>query len=388
LDRTTTRVGELLHNWRQIVFAKENASTVFLDEKWELNEYMSPEFYIRYTGYGEQEQYFYGRNVSWYGHDFKADHSLGLPTVGLAQNRGLAKAWDKLGSHFEGLTALGELRETVRGIRHPAQALRKGLDDYLNGARKVRRAIRKSSKIPRKHKRDAYIDAVSGSWLEYSYGWAPLLNDIEDGFAAFRERMGAPAVQRFRAVGHADLKANWKQTGIGIWYSYSTRHSNPHFTTYVIYQGAAKSLLTSDASVLESLGVYPAAFIPTAWELTPWSMVIDYFTNVGDVLNAYALCTRVGFQWVNKTTVRECDNWVMFLPGVVEGSKPWITDFTFRTGLARIQRKLVSRISNLPELSLPSFQTDMQLSWRRDVNLAGLLAQQANDWGWKGRSLF
>jgi len=28
--------------------------------------------------------------------------------------------------------------------------------------------------------------------------------------------------------------------------------------------------------------------VPTLWEILPWSFVVDYFTNAGDVINAYS----------------------------------------------------------------------------------------------------
>jgi hypothetical protein len=42
-------------------------------------------------------------------------------------------------------------------------------------------------------------------------------------------------------------------------------------------------------------------FLPSVWNLLPWSFLVDYFVNVGDILAAATTCTD-GVMWVNKTT--------------------------------------------------------------------------------------
>jgi hypothetical protein len=38
--------------------------------------------------------------------------------------------------------------------------------------------------------------------------------------------------------------------------------------------------------VLRDFGIHPLQdFVPTVWELMPWSFLVDYFSNVGDVLS-------------------------------------------------------------------------------------------------------
>jgi hypothetical protein len=47
-------------------------------------------------------------------------------------------------------------------------------------------------------------------------------------------------------------------------------------------------------------GFTPSEFIPTAWELLPWSFLIDYFTNIGDILSS-AVTQTAPVNFVNKT---------------------------------------------------------------------------------------
>jgi hypothetical protein len=34
------------------------------------------------------------------------------------------------------------------------------------------------------------------------------------------------------------------------------------------------------------VGLHPSNWLPTAWELLPYSFVYDYFANIGDIINA------------------------------------------------------------------------------------------------------
>jgi len=43
-------------------------------------------------------------------------------------------------------------------------------------------------------------------------------------------------------------------------------------------------------------------FVPTIWELVPWSFAADYFTNIGDILSSWSLW-NADLAWSNKTTV-------------------------------------------------------------------------------------
>jgi hypothetical protein len=53
----------------------------------------------------------------------------------------------------------------------------------------------------------------------------------------------------------------------------------------------------------ELLGYDPASFLPTVWELIPYSFLIDYFTNIGEIIEGWSsLLTRLA--WCNRTVRR------------------------------------------------------------------------------------
>jgi hypothetical protein len=50
-------------------------------------------------------------------------------------------------------------------------------------------------------------------------------------------------------------------------------------------------------------------FIPTVWELIPYSFLVDYFTNIGDVLSAWSH-QDFGQRWACKTVITTVDRQV------------------------------------------------------------------------------
>jgi hypothetical protein len=69
------------------------------------------------------------------------------------------------------------------------------------------------------------------------------------------------------------------------------------------YRGAVKAQAATTASDrLARFGFTPSEFIPTAWEILPWSFLVDYFLNIGDLLSASVTDTS-NVAWVNRSRV-------------------------------------------------------------------------------------
>jgi hypothetical protein len=192
-------------------------------------------------------------------------------------------------TQFQAGVFLGELRETVEMIRNPAKALRDGIDSYYGA---VKKRLRKSKNRRR---------TIQDTWLEYSFGWAPLVNDVAD---ACKLATADP----FRVFEKITSK------GIDNDRSETYTASDGYATTQVNYQVSKKSQVivrykgairaqNQPPGFPEQLGLSWSNVLPTAWELIPYSFLVDYFTNVGAVIDGISTGT-IGLAWGCRSQVQ------------------------------------------------------------------------------------
>jgi hypothetical protein len=232
------------------------------------------------------------RATIWPGLDWVAS------TESVAYNRGLIQYLKKCGEvnrAFSGGVFLGEPRETLRMIRNPAQGLRNILNSYMDS---VGRSKKRSPKNWKKN--------LSGQYLEYVFGIVPLVNDINEGMKAFRRLTEEPAKVPVTGVGvmeYGPVPSRTETLMTTVPYSVyppvmiasrvATEKSVVRFRGMVWRRSRAA---TVDKAAL--FGFSPEQFIPTVWELLPWSFLIDYFTNIGDVLEA-GVVNQGDIAWTN-----------------------------------------------------------------------------------------
>lgn len=222
---------------------------------------------------------------------------IGSPNLQEADNAARMEFTSKARSAvtaLEGGVVLGEIGETLRMLRSPAKALRTGVNDFFTAISKRRRG-------PPRTRRQVLAD----TWLEYSFGWTPLINDIKDASYALEriklrlnERKFVKAVATRRYDG-THLFGTDTMEGAHQIYARSHEYSE----AIVVYRGSV-ILPIGDRSLMtrQNLGFTWSNFVPTLWELVPYSFLVDYFTNIGDVLSAWAMWD-VNFGWKNRTTI-------------------------------------------------------------------------------------
>lgn len=132
----------------------------------------------------------------------------------------------------------------------------------------------------------------ANSWLAYQYGWRPLMSDIHGLHAEFQKGL-ALQPQTLVSSSRASSTDQVVLSPGGV-YPYSDVA-----TLIGKRECAAECCITykvSDASVarLSGLGLLNPASI--AWELVPWSFVVDWFIPVGTFLEA--LTSTAGLTFV------------------------------------------------------------------------------------------
>lgn len=272
---------------------------------------------------------------------------------------------------LEGGVVIGELGQTLRMIRNPARGLRKLTDDFLQIARAIRKGtIRRTLKQATEHLADA--------WLEAQFGWRPLLNDVNDGCNALNKYVIGESLQTKRVTGSSEVKGNPTRTtsvqGIGptTWRVVELRSAN----SIVKYRGAvrvkARDPRTMDAALF---GFDPSSFAPTVWELIPYSFLIDYFSNVGDIITGWSNL-GVDVAWCNRTSLKthRIDSWSEDLPG---------SNFSTFTSAKFVSTKRHVLRAKYTGTLVPSFTFQVpgsgSLKW---LNIAALIASQKADRQW------
>lgn len=182
----------------------------------------------------------------------------------------------------------------------------------------------------------------SGNWLEYQYGWAPLVNDVYTLVVeeALRE---PPAVPITTVVRDSQQFAEWYLSG-----NYK-EFSRRNVTTDITYR--FKTLLRPNATVLSAAsqsGLTNPALL--AWNLMPYSFVVDWFYPVGDMLEA--LGSLHGIDIVSST--------VSYRQRTLCEYTGYINDFSgMRANTLEIQKR---RWNGLPAVQLPRFQNPLSLT--------------------------
>lgn len=204
---------------------------------------------------------------------------------------------------FQSLTFLGELAETVRMLKRPASAFRDSLQDWTNSVKKLNRR----SDLGNMNR------ALAGSWLEYVFGISPLIGDLENAKEAVTRTLDRYESfhERFSSTGESEkavtlnntftygADTDWKlTTNVRMLSQVSVRYYGQVYIAAILGNSLAQR---------RNLGISLNEFLPTVWELLPYSFLIDYFTNIGDLVEACNTYTG-DVAWISCGIQKKC--WV------------------------------------------------------------------------------
>lgn len=187
--------------------------------------------------------------------------------------------------------ALLESKETLRLLSFTVIRLIRAMKYFDYGDF---RAFCKVLGLP--YKKRPLTQSLSEYWLEYSYGWMPLINDIYDGYMAFQKGLNRP--QLVRAVRQI---SNYRT------FDYSSRNGDGTVTHGQMMSGTSVEsaravayfrLNSQWASNLQQLGLINPVEI--AWAVMPFSFVLDWLVPVQNVLEA--VTATVGLTFVDGST--------------------------------------------------------------------------------------
>lgn len=126
--------------------------------------------------------------------------------------------------------------------------------------------------------------APANRWLEYQYGWKPLMGSIHDLGGRLQGQLKYPLILSAKSTARFDHSVQRKDQG----YDFSAEESGSVTTRYW-------ARVTNNLSAqVEAAGLINPASI--AWELVPFSFVVDWFVPVGNVLDA--MTATMGLEFV------------------------------------------------------------------------------------------
>lgn len=223
-----------------------------------------------------------------------------------------------------------------------------------------------------------FVKAVSELWLSWSFAIRPMFNDVDNALAAYEKAIEDTFHStEFRIMGSASK--DWSATSIfdnGETFLYNAWRKDVASWNYRLkykYVGGYHTALSSRVrGFREKLGLSTEGLFSTAWELIPFSWLVDYFITVGDFLGDLTI------EPSNRTTdYCVCTTSYRGSAVVVPSAKPMsgcvITSQNIRVGeygFLHIERELVP---NLPRRLL-RFKLDREIYANFESKLLNLTA--------------
>jgi len=118
--------------------------------------------------------------------------------------------------------------------------------------------------------------AFGSNVLEYSFGWAPLVDDIGNAIQTLQK--GVPPV----AIAG---RATERTSGSGTYPEGVNTHAYVLNVAYSVHYGMKIKVNNPNLFLANQLGLVNPASV--AWELIPFSFVVDYFVNVSKFLESF-----------------------------------------------------------------------------------------------------
>lgn len=371
---TSSVSGVKLPNWQSVVRAGGNATTTLTGSKYEASWSWATagEEWTRTDGNGYE---CFG--AEYFGHPNYPNILATQPAppgsvVTSVTNRCIRKFLaraESIRSSIEAGQDFGEYKETLHGITNPLSELRRHVLGYFPRVKRLKGLYKDAKSLTK---------ALADTYLEWTFGWKPLASDIADAIvgAQNRSRFGDRAAIRVSATDNYQVAkpstTNMSSFG-GLGNIQMTSRITGEYSVCMygmIRTGAVKGAISRNQDLQLDL----PHFIPTIWDLIPYSFIVDYFVNVGDIIRSLSVVDSQ-FIWGGQDTVTKYINEFTDII-IADGSQPPYMTKSFsyaRGGNARFTLKNVSRSVLVPSGLIPRVQFTVPLSDKPWINMGAIL---------------
>jgi hypothetical protein len=250
--------------------------------------------------------------------------------------------------------SLSMLTHRLKQLEEAAHYLRR--DVGITGLHRAGRALGLSKdKIGRNT--SERLKTFGDWWLELHLGWAPLMSDIYACMQAFERD---PNPRRVQATASARDH-----------YEVVSAFTNSITTTKVDYRvgycvRADVKVTNPNIALLAQLGLVNPASV--AWNLAPYSFVVDWFVNISELIGMYDGLLGCGHYNTSYTTLRNGQG-VKENINRLNSLKPWELNT-----LINSRGTTMTRTLGLPPVHL-TYPTSPRFSWQRGATAISLLLQ-------------
>lgn len=209
---------------------------------------------------------------------------------------------------WKGGAAIAEFRETVKFAAAPVKGMYREAWDFVGKISKLKKVYR-SSPVN-------YGQAIGDAWLGYSLAVKPMLADIRDANKALGELSN-----ELSPYDHVDVLGTGSRFINGAHTKSSVQHTNAaacminEVTRYQVkYKARLVCRPPGGAQILDHFGINLGDIIPSVWEAIPFSVIVDYFANVGEMLTSLKYCrASLDGQYVSYRNGRSrvCSDWFL-----------------------------------------------------------------------------
>lgn len=195
------------------------------------------------------------------------------------------------------IETLKDLDSTIGMLRKPFSSAWKLLGKmHVSKARRLRKSASNAAQV------------ITDTWLEYRYGWRPLIGDVENVVNA-SHKIRAKLDKR-RLVARAEMSEKQNRSceivvplgsappGIDTMRGVLAIEAECKVSAGVVYDLASQTTIDQ---LNQILGTRPSDLASNIWQSLPYSFVLDWFVNVDDWLRAITPdpCVSIRGSWVS-----------------------------------------------------------------------------------------
>lgn len=196
--------------------------------------------------------------------------------------------------HMNALITIGEGRETLRQMRKPYASIREAVSNYADASSSKIDALRRrrGRSLSRRAKAREVRSVLADTWLETTFGVLPTMSDVKEASETLARLYEGNADKRSKLAGRCVVANRAINIYPGLFNSsvYYTAVETNETELGVHYRCGIAERTYSDFIGWQRLGHLAGFrlgnFVPTLYELVPFSWLADYVTTLGEALTA------------------------------------------------------------------------------------------------------